>query len=231
MATLFMSVPAVATETRTVDRTLTITGEVDLDASTGPGSVFIAAGPAGVVRIHAVIRPLYGAADLGLADPAIQALEQKPPIEQEGNRIRVGYVNDPAVLGRVSITYAIEMPSDSRCRVATSSGGIRVDGIAGPASVESSSGRVDIEAVTKDVIVKNSAGAVAVRRSGSQVFVRTTSGGIQVIGAKGAVDVETSSGRTEVSDVAGTVNSRTRSGSIVIDKAAAATATDASAIV
>ena len=179
-----------------------------------------------MVRIHAVNRPLYGAADLGLADPAIQALEQKPPIEQDGNRIRVGYVNDPAVLGRVSITYAIEMPSDSRCRVATSSGGIRVDGIAGPASVDSSSGRVDIEAVTKDVIVKNSAGAVAVRRSGSQVFVRTTSGGIQVIGAKGAVDVETSSGRTEVSDIAGTVNSRTRSGSIIIDKAAGATATN-----
>jgi hypothetical protein len=219
---LFVVNIAYATEVRTFDRTLQVTGTTDLDVSSGPGTVSITAGPAGVVRIHAVIRPLTGAADLGFAEAKIQELEQKPPIEQQGNRIRVGYVNHAAIFGRVSITYDIETPRESRCRVTTSSGGIRIDGIAGPATAQSSSGRLEIEAVTNEVSVKNSSGTVLIRRSGGSVSARTNSAAVQVLRANGPVDVETTSGRTELSDVAGDVNSRTNSGSIIVDRAAAA---------
>jgi hypothetical protein len=210
-----------AVEPRTVERTLPVAGEADLDVSSGPGGVRIFAGAAGTVRVRAMIRPLAGAADLGLAELNIRALEQKPPIEQAGNRIRVGFLSDASILGRVSITYEIEAPRESRCRVVTSSGAIHVAGIAGPATLRSSSGRIEVDSASGEVVVDNSSGAVVVRRSGGRVAARTTSGHVQVLDTKGPVDVETSSGGTEIDNIAGEVKSRTNSSSIVINGAAA----------
>ncbi len=221
-AFLLSSCISLASESRTFDRTLPATGEVDLDVASNPGGVTITTGSAALVQVHAVIRPLYGAVDLGLADANIRALEQHPPVEQLGNRIRIGYVSDPAILRGVSIHFDIETPRETRARAHTSSGGIRIDGIVGPAFADSSSGRIEISNVATDIVVKNSSGAVLVRSPGGRVSARSNSGGIQVLGAHGPVDVETISGRTEVSEVRGDVRSRTHSGSISIDNATGA---------
>jgi len=210
---------AFASESRTADRTLSVTAEVDLDVISNPGGVTITTGSAASVHVHAVIRPMYGEADLGLADANIRALEQNPPIEQQGNRIRVGYVGNRELLRGVSIHFDIETPRDTQIRAHTTSGGIRIDGIAGPVSADSSSGRIEISNVAADIVIRNSSGAVVVRSPGGRVSARNNSGGIQVIGAHGPVDVETTSGRTEVSEVRGDVRSRTHSGGISIDNA------------
>jgi hypothetical protein len=213
---------AAASETRTVDRNLVVTGEVGLDVSSNPGGVTIKAGSVGSVRIHAVIRPLYGTLDLGLAEANIRALEKNPPVEQQGNRIRIGYVSDPAILRAVSIHFDIETPHATSVRAHTTSGGIRIDGIAGPAFADSQSGRIEINDLAADIEVTNSSGAVVIRKAGSRISVRNGSGGIQILGAQGRVDVETTSGRTEISEVHGDVRSRTNSGSIRIDNASGA---------
>lgn len=213
---------AAASETRTVDRNLVVTGEVGLDVSSNPGGVTIRAGSAGSVRIHAVIRPLYGTLDLGLAEANIRTLEKNPPVEQQGNRIRVGYVSDPGILRVVSIHFDIETPRDTTVHAHTTSGGIRVDGIAGPAFADSLSGRIEINDVATDIEAKNSSGAVVIRKAGKRVSARNGSGGIQILGAQGPIDVETTSGRTEISEVRGDVRSRTNSGSIRIDNASGA---------
>ncbi len=206
----------------TFDRTLAVTGAVDLDVIGNPGGMTITTGSAASVRVHAVIRPLYGEVDFGLADANIRALELKPPIEQVGDRIRIGYAGNPEILRGVSIHFDIETPRETRVRAHTTSGGIRIDGIAGPVFAEASSGRIEIGNVTAEVEVRNSSGAVVIRSPGSRVFARNNSGGIQVLGAHGPVDVETTSGRTEVSDVRGDVRSTTHSGSISIDNATGA---------
>lgn len=210
-----------AAEPRMFNRTLQVRTDPDLDVSSGPGGVTILTGPSGVVRVRAIIRPLFGAADLGLAEAAIRTLEEKPPIEQDGNRIRVGFVNDTSILGRVSITYEIETPRESRCRVSTSSGGIQISGLAGPATASSSSGRIEIDSVAQDVVVNNSSGAVVIRRSGGRVSATTTSGLLQVVDTSGPVELQTTSGRTEVTDIAGYLKSRTNSGSIIVNGASA----------
>lgn len=213
---------AAASETRTVDRNLVVTGEVGLDVSSNPGGVTIRAGSVGSVRIHTVIRPLYGTLDLGLAEANIRALEKNPPVEQQGNRIRVGYVGDPGILRAVSIHFDIETPHKTSVRAHTASGGIRIDGVAGPAFAESLSGRIEINDLATNIEVTNSSGAVVIRKAGNRVSVRNSSGGIQILGAQGPVDVETTSGRTEISEVHGDVRSRTNSGSIRIDNASGA---------
>lgn len=203
----------------TFDRTLPVTGAVELDVISNPGGMKITAGSAASVRVHAVIRPTFGAADLGLVDANIRALEQNPPIEQAGNRIRIGYVSKPELLRGVSIHFDIETPRETRVRTHTTSGGIRIDGIASPAFADSSSGRIEINSVAGEVVARNSSGAVIIRSAGGRVSARNSSGGIQVLGAGGPVDVETTSGRTEVSEVRGDVRSTTHSGSISIDNA------------
>ena len=210
---------AAASEAGKFERTLSVTGAVDLDVISNPGGMSIVAASASSVRVRAVIRPLYGVADLGMSEANIRALEQNPPVEQTGNRIRVGYVANPEILRGVSVHFDIETPRETRVRAHTTSGGIRIDDIAGPASADSSSGRIELNNVAAEVEVKNSAGAVVIRSAGSRVSARNTSGGIQIFAAQGPVDVETSSGRIEMSGVRGDVHSRTHSASISIDNA------------
>ncbi|WP_321476643.1 DUF4097 family beta strand repeat-containing protein [uncultured Paludibaculum sp.] len=216
-AILLAGSPAEASETRTVDRTLPVTAEVELDVVSNPGGVTVTAGSSAVVRIRATIKPLLKAVDLGLADANIQALAQNPPIEQTGNRIRIGYVSDPAFLRGVTIHFEIETPQATRVHAHTSSGRIQIDGIDGPALADSSSGGIEISNVTTGVVVKTSSGAVVIRKPGGPLSARTTSGGIQVVDAGATVDVETGSGRTELSQIRGGVRARTQSGSIRID--------------
>ena len=131
---------ALASESATFDRTLTVSGPVDLDVKSDPGGIVITSGPVSAVRVHAVIKPLYGRFDLNLAEANILALQQNPPIEQIGNRIRIGYVSDPDLLRGVSMRLEIETPPTTRVHAHSTSGGIRLDGIRGPAATETSSG-------------------------------------------------------------------------------------------
>ncbi len=165
---VFLSVSPIvlASTPGSFDRTLPVTGEVDLEVISNPGGMTITAGTASSVRVHAVIRPLYGEVDFGLADANIRALELKPPIEQSGNRVRIGYVGNPEILRGVSIHFDIETPRQTRVRAHTTSGGIRIDGIAGPAFADASSGRIEISNFAAEVEVRNSSGAVVIRSLG-----------------------------------------------------------------
>lgn len=201
-------------EPRSVDRTLPVSGPVVLDVRSDPGGVIISAGTSTSVRVHAVIKPLYGRVDLNVAEANIRALVKDPPIEQEGNRIRIGYVKDPSLLRAVTIRFEIETPRATEVQARTRSGRIRVDGISGPVAATTGSGRTEISNVASEIRVNGGSGAVTIRNAGARVFVRTQSGGVDLAGVRGAVEAETSSGRTEMTDVAGGVRSTTTSGSI-----------------
>src|SRR5947209_484945 len=84
---------AAASEPATFDRTLPVSGPVFLEARSDPGGIRITSGTSTSIRVHAIIRPLYGRFDLGIAEANVRALQQNPPIEQTGNRIRIGYAN------------------------------------------------------------------------------------------------------------------------------------------
>ena len=208
-----------AAETATFDRTLPVAGRVLLDVRGDSGGIDIKAiDGISAVRVHAVIKPLYGKLDLGLAEANIRELQRNPPIEQSGASIRVGYAQ-PDLLRRVSIHFDLEVPRESAVHAQTTSGGIKIDGVAGPANTETTSGRTEISGVAGEVIVSGHSGAIVLRNIGGHVSARSRSGGIQILSAHGPVEVETTSGRTEVSDVLGEIRSTTRSGSIRIDNA------------
>ncbi|MEO8049034.1 MAG: DUF4097 family beta strand repeat-containing protein [Acidobacteriota bacterium] len=204
------------------DRTLPVAGPVTLDVRSDLGGITITTGSSASVVVHAVIKPVYGRFDLDIAEANIRALERNPPIEQMGNRIRIGYVKDPALLRGVTMRFEIETPGATEVHAYTESGGIRINGIDGPAETATSSGGTEISNVAADIKAAGHSGAIFIRNAGGHVSVRNQSGGIQLLSIRGGVDAETTSGRTEASDVSGKIRSATHSGGISIDNATGA---------
>src|SRR5690242_637025 len=76
----------------TFDRTLQVTGPVDLEVLTHSGDVTIRAGNSGLVQIHGKI--FVGDRWLrGNRQSDVQEIEQHPPIRQDGNSVHIDYVN------------------------------------------------------------------------------------------------------------------------------------------
>jgi DUF4097 and DUF4098 domain-containing protein YvlB len=211
---LLLTASAFASEPGTFERTLTVSGPVSIDISSGPGGVTVTAGTSRAVVVHAVIRAAFGRADMGLAEANIRALEQNPPIEQNGNSIRVGYVKNDANLKGVSVTYEIQTPPDTQVHASADAGGIRIDGVQGPVEITNDAGRSEVDRVKGEVKMTTRAGGIFVRSAGSNVSLRNQSGGIQLEGCSGAVTAETNNGRIELSGVSGNVNATTQSASI-----------------
>ena len=190
--------PAIAIEPHTsFDRTLTVTGPVELDAATHAGAIAVRAGGAGSVRIHGVVR----SRDSSPGDLA--GIEKNPPIRQTGNTIYIDPIQDESLKRRVSISYEITVPADARVRMRSGSGTLSAEGVRGP--VDASTG----------------SGAVTVSSIGDQVRVHTGSGRIELSGIKGAVDAHTGSGSIGAAAVAGEVVARTGSGGVEIEQTGA----------
>jgi hypothetical protein len=100
------------------DRTLNTTGPVTLDISTGSGSIEVRAGAPGTLKIRGLIKARDDRH--ATADEKVRYLEANPPIEQNGNTVRIGRIDEEAYRNSVSISYVVEAPghsSDSPCRI------------------------------------------------------------------------------------------------------------------
>lgn len=201
---------------RSFERTLLVSSPADLDVTSDIGGITLTAGPSNSVRIRAILRPALHFADLGRSDANIRELERNPPIEQIGNRVRIGYVKDRSVLNGVSMRLVIEAPLKSQLYARTTSGGIRVDGVRGPVNSQTHSGRIEIFDAAGEVRAVTHSGGVVVNRADGSVFARNDSGGIRIAQIGGTVDSRTASGRIELDDVVGEVRATTDSGSIII---------------
>src|SRR5208337_2816251 len=92
----------------TFDRSFQVNGNVDLEVLTRSGDVTVRSGSAGTVSIHAKIHS--GNSWLGGDHKAdVQELQTNPPIRQNGNSIRIDYVN----LKDISIDYEITVPENT----------------------------------------------------------------------------------------------------------------------
>lgn len=74
------------------ERTLAVSGPVDLDVTTGSGRIEVRVGSSSVVQVYGLIR----ARDdwHSNAQEKVRYLEKNPPIEQSGNVIRIGRIEN-----------------------------------------------------------------------------------------------------------------------------------------
>lgn len=200
LALLAMSVPALAAE-GLFQRTLQVTGPVHLDVSTGSGSVQVRTGGSGQVQVTGHIRAtdwLFGSN----AEEKIKRLEANPPIQQSGNDIRIGHIEDSDLRRNVAISYEIVVPPQTQLNSHTGSGNQTIDGIAGPLEVSTGSG---------DLRVSN---------IGNTVRADAGSGGVNLDHVKGSVYAKTGSGSIRATDIAGGFEGSSGSGHITLDQTA-----------
>jgi hypothetical protein len=205
-----LAVSAVAGEEQVAGsfaRTLRVTGPVRLHLDTGAGDVAVRTGNPGAVLVRGIIRiegSLFG--DPAEARQKAHYLESNPPIQQDGNLIRIG-AGEGQEEGSahlrpfpkyICIDYEIEAPVDTQLAAKTGSGDFSVAGIQGPVRIEDGSGDLKLDSVRGAVRITAGSGDVSLDQSGAGgMEIETGSGDIALrLPAQGGfdLDLQTASG-------------------------------------
>jgi DUF4097 and DUF4098 domain-containing protein YvlB len=197
------------------DRTLSVSGSVNLDVTTGSGDITVKTGGSNQVVIHGTIHPngwIFG------NDSAVHQVESNPPIEQNGSSIRVGY-NLPADVQRhISISYEITVPADAALKAHTGSGNVEVSGTRLEAQLMTGSGDIRARDIGHGLHAQTGSGNIRAEDVAAPFNAQTGSGDIEAsLTGSGDVDVHTGSGRIQVRGAKGGVRARTGSGDIEAD--------------
>jgi putative adhesin len=160
------------------DRTLNVNGPVDLDIRTGSGGIRIDTGPTNSVHVVARIR-INGWFD---SDPEqrVRQIEANPPIQQDGNTIRIGQVGDNERYQRASIAYEVTVPEATSVHSAAGSGGQTIRHVRGPVHATAGSGGIRIDGTQGDVHVTAGSGGIRLTGIHGAVVARAGSGGIML---------------------------------------------------
>lgn len=197
------------------ERTLKVTGAVDLTVTTGSGDIVVRPGDSATVRVTGKIRVGDWKIGRAAAEEKVARLEDNPPIEQDGNAIRIGRISDPELRRGVSISYEVIVPSATRVNAETGSGNASVSGVEGPVRANTGSGNVRVSSVSSTVRASTGSGNIELTDLGGQVYAETGSGNLRALRVNGPLTASTGSGdvRVEQSGDA-TVKVETGSGNI-----------------
>ncbi|HXT73271.1 MAG TPA: DUF4097 family beta strand repeat-containing protein [Candidatus Angelobacter sp.] len=201
------------------DKTLTVSGPVEMDVATGSGNITVRTGDSGKVEIHARIRAndnwFSGERD---AESRIQYIEQHPPIEQSGNTITIGHDTDRDMMRNISISYEIVTPAQTRLHSATGSGNQTVDGVAGPVESTTGSGDLKLSSIGNDATARAGSGDIRLSDIKGKVHAGSGSGSIHAEGVAGAMNASTGSGDITLSQTgSGDVEASSGSGTVEIN--------------
>jgi hypothetical protein len=180
-----------APQDQTFDRTLTVSGKADLSVATGAGNIHLTHGAAGQIKIHGIVHA--GA----LADQdQVRQIIANPPIEQDGNTIRVGGHNHNNIgTNHISISYEIEAPADTALSAATGSGNIVDEGVGADAKLTTGSGNINATGLSGDYKITTGSGNISLEQSGSgDGKAQAGSGNVEIKNAQGGLNAMTGSG-------------------------------------
>ena len=199
------------------DRTLQVSGAVNLDLTTGSGDVSIKTGGSNQVVIRGRVRSnneWFGEN----ADSLIHSVESNPPIEQNGSTIRIGYNLPEDAKRHVSISYEITVPADTTVQAGSGSGEIQVQGVRSPVKLHTGSGDIRVQDLGPQSHMDTGSGNIRAESVAGPFSAGTGSGEIQAdLTGSGDVDVHTGSGEIRVRGVKGGLRARTGSGNINAD--------------
>lgn len=188
---------------------------MDLDITTGSGNISVHQGGAGTIHVVGHIKA-HNRWDARDAESRVRALGANPPIEQNGNTVRLGHISDPELQRNVSISYELEVPPDTRLHAQTGSGNETITGITGPLKLNTGSGNIAatggsevlantgsgeirLESIQGSVYANTGSGNVRVQQSSlTEVKINTGSGNVVATGVRGPLKVSTGSGDVRV---------------------------------
>jgi DUF4097 and DUF4098 domain-containing protein YvlB len=195
------------------EKTLQVSGPVDLEVLTHSGNITIRGGNSGSVFIRGKISVGDHWFE-GRRENDVHSIEQNPPIHQEGNSIHVDYVN----MRNISIDYEISVPTDSTIRARSGSGDQTIEGTKGNVDVQTGSGDVRLSHLTGEVHLQTGSGDVRAREIAGTVRGGTGSGDVEVEeSGPGNIDLRTGSGGVTARGVQGGFRGETGSGDVTAE--------------
>ena len=203
--------PAGASAKGSFQRTLKVTGAVNLEVTTGSGSVQVRPGSSNQVQVtgHIKATDWFG----GNAEEKVKRLQSNPPIQQSGNDIRIGHIDDPALRRNISISYELTVPAETQLRAHSGSGNQSVEGIGGPLDIGAGSGDLKISDIGSTVRAETGSGNMDIDRVKGSVRAKAGSGSIRAAGIAGGFEADTGSGHITLEQTApGAVRADTGSG-------------------
>jgi hypothetical protein len=225
------SVPAAASAEGSFQRTLQVTGPVNLDVTTGSGSIHVRTGNSNQVQVTGHIKATnwFG----GNAEERVKRLEANPPIQQSGNDIRIGHIVDSDLRRNISISYELIVPVETQLNsrtgsgnqtiegirrsldISTGSGGLKISDIGDTVRADTGSGNIEIDRVKGNVRAKTGSGSIRAAEVAGGFEAATGSGNVTLEQtAPGAVRVDTGSGGLELRGVRGSLDAKAGSGTI-----------------
>jgi len=191
------------------DRTLSASAAVQLAVSTGSGNIRITRGSGSQVRIHGHIQVNHDG-----SEEQARAIAANPPIEQNGDVIRVGQHEEH--WRGISIDYQIEAPSGTVLAANSGSGDIVDEGVGQNAKLETGSGDIHATGLEGPFTVKTGSGNIVAEQSGQgDVIAETGSGDIELKDIHGGFHGQTGSGDIKASGTpSASWNLQTGSGTI-----------------
>jgi hypothetical protein len=197
------------------ERTLSVSGPVDLEVLTRSGDVTVRTGASSAVIIHGKIfvgdRWLRGG-----RQGDVNEIEQHPPIRQEGNSVHIDYVN----VHDISVDYEITVPPDTIVRSRSGSGDQIIEGTRGNVDVQTGSGDVKLARLTGEIRLQTGSGNITAREIAGAVKGGAGSGDIEIEETSaGDVDLHTGSGNINVHGIQGGFRGEAGSGDITAEGA------------
>src|SRR4051794_35137629 len=169
-----------ADATGSFSKTLSVSGNPDVQVTTGSGSINVHPGNTNSVIIDARIKANdswgWGKHSNLSAQERVKRIEANPPVQQNGNSITIGKIEDEDLRNGVSISYDITVPAGTKLDSQTGSGSVEIGSLQGPLRAESGSGHIRVSKIS------------------NEVKLQTGSGGIELDGAEGNVNAHTGSG-------------------------------------
>lgn len=213
MTTILTGAALASSPQGTFDRTLQVSGPVNLEVLTRSGDVTVRNGGSGSVVIHAKI---YVGDHwlMGGREGDVHAIEQNPPIHQEGNNVRIDYVD----VRNISVSYEILVPTDTTVRTKSGSGDQTIEGTHGGVDVQTGSGDVRLTNLTGEVRLQTGSGDVRAHEVSGAVRGGTGSGDVEVEeSGPGDIELHTGSGNIRARGIQGGFRGETGSGDITAE--------------
>jgi hypothetical protein len=203
------------------EKSLTVSGPVDLDVKTDSGGITVRQGSSGTVHIHAILRAEHSwSGSNSDVEARMLELEHHPPVEQNGSHVRVGHVATSGLLKNISMRLEIETPVNTKLHAQADSGGIRVEGLQGPVDCKTDSGGIEISDVSATVHAVADSGGIHARNINGSFFAHVDSGGIEATGVSGSIDATTDSGSVKLTQTTpAPINAKAESGGVRISLA------------
>ena len=210
---LASTLAAASTPQGRFEKTFQVSGPVDLEVQTRSGDIIVRSGASGSVTIVGKIfvgdHWLFGSRHADVSD-----IEQHPPLRQEGNSIRVDYVN----ARDISVDYEITVPADTTVRTHSGSGDQTIEGTRGNADLQSGSGNIKLARLTGEIRLQTGSGDVRAREIAGPVRGGAGSGNIELEETgSGDVDLHTGSGNITARGIQGAFRADAGSGDITAE--------------